>query len=107
MMTKGMYSSKTPEWATPQKFFDALNKEFRFTLDPCANKGNAKCRRFFTAAEDGLSKDWGKERVFMNPPYGREIGAWVKKAYETATGGASWYVYCRRGRIRPGGMITV
>ena len=45
MMTTGMYSSKTPEWATPQVFFDALNKEFDFTLDPCATKENAKTRR--------------------------------------------------------------
>ena len=76
------FSSKTPEWETPQTLFDALNKEFRFTLDPCATKQNAKCRKFYTLKEDGLKQSWKGEQVFMNPPYGREIGAWVKKISE-------------------------
>ena len=59
MMTAGMYSSKTPEWATPQKFFDALNAEFHFTLDVCATKENAKCARYFTIEDDGLKLSWG------------------------------------------------
>ncbi len=63
--------SKTVEWATPQKLFNALNAEFRFTLDPCSTHQNAKCAKHYTLAEDGLTKDWGTERVFMNPPYGR------------------------------------
>jgi len=88
-----MFSSKTPEWGTPQEFFDALNKEFHFTLDPCATKENAKCRRFYTVKDDGLSKPW-TGRVFMNPPYGRGINAWVKKAYESATGGGAEVVVC-------------
>lgn len=53
------YSSKTDEWATPQDFFDQLNKEFHFTLDPCANKQNHKCEKFYTKEQDGLSQDWG------------------------------------------------
>ena len=80
MLNKGLYSSRTSEWETPQKLFDELNKEFHFTLDPCATKENAKCKKFYTKEDDGLSKDWLNERVFMNPPYGREIGKWVKKA---------------------------
>lgn len=80
------FSSKTPEWSTPQFLFDGLDSEFKFTLDPCATKENAKCKRFFTKEEDGLKKDWKGERVFCNPPYGREIGAWVEKL---AGGGAS------------------
>jgi hypothetical protein len=76
------FSSATPEWATPQDLFDRLNKEFKFTLDPCATKENAKCKRFYTEKDDGLSKSWKRARVFMNPPYGREIGPWVKKASE-------------------------
>jgi len=83
-MNRGLFTSNTPEWATPQKLFDELNSEFQFTLDPCATKENAKCAKFYTKEDDGLSKDWSKERVFMNPPYGRVIGDWVKKA---ATGG--------------------
>ncbi len=76
------FSSTTDDWSTPQEFFDRLNRIFRFTLDPCASLSNAKCERYFTREEDGLSKNWNGERVFMNPPYGREIGDWVKKASE-------------------------
>lgn len=84
MMTSGMYTSKTPEWFTPQPFFDELDREFNFTLDPCATKENAKCKKFYTAEQDGLAQDWTGERVFCNPPYGRQIGRWVEKL---ATGG--------------------
>lgn len=76
------YSSKTNEWATPQDFFDDLNKDFNFTLDPCATPENAKCDKYFTIHDDGLMQDWSGETVFCNPPYGREIGKWVEKAYE-------------------------
>ena len=79
-----MFSSKTPEWATPQNFFDELNKEFNFTLDPCATKENAKCKKFYTKEDDGLKQNWGGETVFCNPPYGRELGKWVKKCFEEA-----------------------
>lgn len=78
------FSSKTPEWSTPQDVFDKLNTEFSFTLDPAATKNNAKCARFYTEKEDGLAQDWKGERVFCNPPYGRVIGRWVEKM---ATGG--------------------
>lgn len=84
-MNEVMYSSKTDDWATPQEFFDALNEEFGFTLDPAADDKNHKCSRYFTREQDGLKQDWRGQRVFCNPPYGREIGQWVKKA---ATGGA-------------------
>ena len=77
-----MMTSNTPEWSTPQGLFDELDKEFHFTLDPCATKRNAKCAKFYTKKDDGLSKDWSDETVFMNPPYGREIGKWVKKISE-------------------------
>ncbi len=87
MNTDLMFSSKTPEWATPQAFFDELDKEFHFTLDPCATKENAKCKKFYTKKDDGLKQDWDNEKVFCNPPYGREIGKWVKKASETKGGG--------------------
>ena len=77
------FSSQSNEWATPQEFFDELNKEFNFTLDPCATKENAKCDKFYTIEDDGLSKDWRNEIVFCNPPYGRQIKKWVEKAYWT------------------------
>lgn len=54
-----MFSSATGVWATPQDFFDSLDAEFNFTLDPCANAENHKCERYFTEAEDGLAQDWG------------------------------------------------
>jgi site-specific DNA-methyltransferase (adenine-specific) len=69
-------------WATPQDFFDRLNEEFHFTLDPCATERTAKCKRYYTPEVDGLKQDWGGETVFCNPPYGREIGLWVKKCYD-------------------------
>ena len=77
-----MFSSKTDLWSTPNDFFDKLNDEFHFTLDPCSTHENAKCYRHFTEEENGLLQDWGNEVVFCNPPYGRQIKYWVKKAYE-------------------------
>ena len=82
MSTAVMFSSKTDEWSTPQDFFDELNKEFDFTLDPCATPENAKCEKYYTKEDDGLKQDWSGETVFCNPPYGRAIKNWVKKCYE-------------------------
>jgi site-specific DNA-methyltransferase (adenine-specific) len=80
-LIKPMVASKANEWETPQWFFDELNKEFNFTLDPCSN-GNHKCSKFFTVKEDGLKQDWSKDTVFMNPPYGGHAGDWIRKAWE-------------------------
>ena len=78
-----MFSSKSKEWATPQHFFDKLNARFGpFTLDPCANSSNYKVPKHYTQKENGLEQDWGGETVFVNPPYGRAIKDWIKKAYE-------------------------
>lgn len=82
MIIDTMFSSKTDLWATPQEFFDELDAEFHFTLDPCATPENAKCKKFYTRQENGLQKNWGGGIVFCNPPYGREIYKWVKKCYE-------------------------
>lgn len=84
----GRYNGNGREWETPPELFADLDREFSFTLDPCATSATAKCPRFFTEAEDGLSQDWSGERVFMNPPYGREIYAWTKKARESSERGA-------------------
>ncbi len=93
MINDAMFSSNTNEWATPQAFFDELNKEFDFTLDPCATPQNAKCARYFTKEIDGLAQSWRGEVVFCNPPYGRDISKWVAKAYvETLSGGAKLVV---------------
>ena len=79
-----MYSSKSNEWATPQDFFNRLNAEFNFNLDPCATDENHKCEKYFTQEIDGLSQSWGGYSVFCNPPYGREISKWVEKSYYEA-----------------------
>lgn len=87
------YSSATPEWATPPDLFARLDQRYGpFTLDPCATPDNAKCSTFYTVADDGLSLPWAPHRVFMNPPYGRVIGRWVRKAHEESRRGA--FVVC-------------
>ena len=80
-LTTGLFTSNTDLWATPPKFFEQLNAEFHFDLDPCATAENAKCADLFTPEIDGLKQDWGGRRVFCNPPYGKEIGKWVEKCY--------------------------
>ncbi len=82
------FRSGTCLWETPQAFFDELDTEFGFTLDVCALPENAKCPRYFTPAVDGLKQPW-RGVCWMNPPYGREIGKWVAKAYESAKEGAT------------------
>ena len=79
-----MTSSEKTDWATPQQWFDYLHLEFKFTLDPCSSHANAKCARHYTPVEDGLAQCWADERVFLNPPYGRELPKWLKKGYEAA-----------------------
>ena len=113
MDTAVHFSSASADWPTPQDFFDKLHAEFDFTLDPCSDEKNRKCEKFFTAADDGLAQAWDG-RVFMNPPYGRTIGKWMRKAYESAqedaeivvclvparTDTAWWHDYAMKGEIR-------
>ena len=107
------FSSQTDEWPTPHWLFDALDAEFGFTLDPCSTDENAKCARHFTRAQDGLAQDWSGTAVFMNPPYGRHIGLWMRKAYDSAAAGATvvclvpartdtdwWHRFAMKGEIR-------
>lgn len=82
MNTDVMFSSANEVWATPQDFFDNLNKEFHFNLDPCAFPDNAKCSKYFTPNDDGLLQNWGGYVTFCNPPYGRKLYDWVKKCYD-------------------------
>ena len=105
-----MFSSKSNDWATPQDFYNQLDAEFGFTLDPCASQSSAKCSSFYTADDDGLSKNWEGQTVFMNPPYGRKIGNWIQKAYEEGEKGNTrvvalipartdtkyWHNYCMK-----------
>lgn len=120
------FSSATDDWGTPQPLFDELSAIFGgFTLDPCATPQNAKSQTFFTREQDGLARRWGG-KVFMNPPYGRDISRWVKKAYEESLRGAlvvcllpartdtRWwqdyakhgYVYFLSGRLRFGAALN-
>ena len=107
-MNSALLSSKKMDWCTPQDFFDRLNEEFGFVLDAAATDKTAKCPLYYTPETDGLSQSWDRGgAVFCNPPYGREIGKWVKKAYEEARGGGTpLYCLSQRERIRPTFTIT-
>ena len=78
-----MQTAKRQDWETPQALFDELNKEFAFTIDAAATPDNAKLPRFWTPEKDALAQEWGGERVWLNPPYGRELAQWTRKAAES------------------------
>lgn len=82
MNTDLMFSSKTDLWETPQWLFDKYNAIHHFETDVCALPENAKCEKFFTPEIDGLKQEWTGV-CWCNPPYGRRIGEWVKKAAES------------------------
>lgn len=106
MNTNVMFSSATDLWATPRDFFDKLNVEFSFTLDPCATAENAKCEKFYTVVENGLKQNWEGETVFCNPPYGKAIKEWVKKCYtESQKPNTIVVALFRHGPIR--GIFTI
>lgn len=89
-MNSALLSSKKMDWCTPKDFFDTLDKEFHFVLDAAATDKTAKCSLYYTPETDGLSQSWNHGgSVFCNPPYGREIGKWVRKAYEESKSGAT------------------
>lgn len=85
--TTGMRSSASDEWTTPRWLFDELDAEFHFTLDAASTHENALCERHYTLEDDALSHSWDGEVVWLNPPYGRAIGKFVKKASEISGGG--------------------
>lgn len=85
-MNRVMFSSEKDEWSTPQDLFDELDAEFNFTLDVCATPENAKCADYYTKEQDGLRKAW-RGVVWCNPPYGRDVGNWVRRAYLSAAAG--------------------
>ena len=111
-INNGMMTSNTDLWSTPQVFFDKLDREFGFNLDVCCTRENAKCSRFFTMEDDGLAQEWSGI-CWMNPPYGREIGRWMRKALKSSHEGATvvclvpartdtawWHEYAIHGEIR-------
>ena len=91
------FSSATPEWYTPPHIVQRVVDMFgHIDLDPCSNAQGAAAavpaRYHYTAADNGLAQSWrvpfpvdddGKEMqriaVYMNPPYGDEIGAWTER----------------------------
>lgn len=101
-----LFRSDSCEWETPLDFFRQWDEKFHFDLDVCATPENAKCARYFTREDDGLAQDWTGHVCWMNPPYGRGIIDWMRKAYESALGGLSWCASSLRGRTRPGGTST-
>ncbi len=88
----GRDGGSTDVWSTPQKFFELLNGEFNFTLDPCADADNAKCT-YFDEAADGLAQDWGDNVCFVNFPYS-QAKAWARKCVDSAAAGALVVVLC-------------
>lgn len=76
-----MFSSKDMTYETPQWLFNKLNSVFNFNLDVCAVPGTAKCNTYYTPEIDSLKQNW-KGNCWCNPPYGREVGIWLKKAYD-------------------------
>ena len=83
MNTKLHFSTKTGEWSTPDELFDMLNVLHNFDLDVCATPDNAKCVQYYTKEDNAFHKVWHRDgkRIWMNPPYGRKIIDWVRKAY--------------------------
>jgi site-specific DNA-methyltransferase (adenine-specific) len=81
-----LFSSKNFDWETPQWLYDQLDKEFHFTCDVCATKENAKHINFYSIENDGLSKTW-EGVCYCNPPYGRNVKHWVKKARDESQSG--------------------
>jgi phage N-6-adenine-methyltransferase len=79
-VNRSYYSKLTDEWETPPDLFRKLNREFHFTLDACASRGNHKCNRYYTKEDNGRRIHWINERVYMNPPYS-EVGKWMHWAY--------------------------
>jgi site-specific DNA-methyltransferase (adenine-specific) len=89
MVSAALMMSNKQDWETPDPLFEALNNEFGFTLDVCAHDGNKKLPNYFSPSNDGLSQDWTGHVCWMNPPYGRDVYIWMKKAYEEAEKGAT------------------
>jgi len=103
-----LFSSDRQDWATPQALFDALNEEFFFVMDAAASPNNAKSALYITSEQDSLKESWGSvivetgcdptgAAVWLNPPYGRDIGKWIQKAYEESLNGLVVVVltFCR------------
>ncbi|KZU10456.1 putative prophage LambdaSo DNA modificationmethyltransferase [Lactiplantibacillus plantarum] len=85
MVNKALFTSSKEDWETPQDFYDRLNAKYHFEWDLAASDDNAKCSCYFTRDDNSLEYDWGglSGNLFLNPPYGRELKLWVRKAANT------------------------
>jgi len=109
VINEGMFTSASDKWETPQEFFDKLDAEFHFDWDVCATRESAKCALYWSEEDDALVQEWAGV-CWMNPPYGRQIGQWVQKAYEAdatvvcllpaRTDTAWWHDYVMKGEVR-------
>lgn len=91
-MNKVHFSSKSDDWSTPQELFNQLDAIYgHFDLDVCADKNNTKCKKYYTKKDNGLLQQWHNDgdKIWMNPPYGRQIGLWVRKAFIESLHGAT------------------
>lgn len=95
-MNKVHFKSGNKEWETPDSVFKPLEKEFNIVLDVCANDKNTKCRTFLDKGVNSFTASWkdtlkglgdSDSACWMNPPYGRGIDRWIKKAHEEALKG--------------------
>ena len=75
-------SERKKDYGTPNDLFDFLNKIYKFTLDPCAKRGHELCEKNYYEEDDGLSKSWKDESVYLNPPYGKILDIWFEKIQE-------------------------
>lgn len=85
------------EWETPQDFYDALNAEFKFTVDLCAEEYNAKHENYFSLSDNALMQHWYGV-CWMNPPYDRDIESWLDKAWRAASQEGATVVCLIQGR---------
>lgn len=108
----GLFTSDKDDWGTPRGFFDALNREFNFDVDVCANLENRKVDKFFSVQQDAFRLQW-HGNCWNNPPYGRGIDRWLKKSIDSALHGSTvvcliaartdtnaWFNYARLGEVR-------
>lgn len=116
--SKGMFTSLRTDWATPRQLFVMLDAQFHFTLDACAASSNVPREdiAFYDQSLcDALAVSWWPPRegsVWCNPPYGKQIGKWVKKGFDESLCGVLvvmllpartdtswWHEYCMKGEI--------
>ena len=112
MNTEIMFSSNDMTWETPLELFKELDEEFHFNTDVCAVPETAKCKEQYTPEIDGLKQKWHGV-CWMNPPYGKDIGKWMEKAYNESLNGVIvvclipartdtkyWHNYCFKASER-------